>query len=38
MAPRAVAPAAIQRELKRQGAYLSPAVEAALTEAAAAAE
>jgi hypothetical protein len=36
VAPRTVAPAAIQRELKRQGAYLSPAVEAALGEPAAA--
>src|SRR5580704_14999284 len=33
--PRDLAPAAIQRELLRQGAYLSPAVEAALQPAAA---
>jgi hypothetical protein len=32
--PRDLAPGAIQRELKRQGAYLSPAVEAALRPAA----
>jgi hypothetical protein len=34
--PRDVAPAAIQHELLRQGAYLSPAVEAALRPATAA--
>jgi hypothetical protein len=34
--PREVAPGAIQRELLRQGAYLSPAVEAALRPATAA--
>jgi hypothetical protein len=32
--PRDIAPGTIQRELKRQGAYLSPAVEAALRPAA----
>jgi FAD dependent oxidoreductase len=36
LSPREVAPAAIQRELKRQGAYLSPAIEAALQPASAA--
>jgi hypothetical protein len=36
VSPREVAPAAIQRELLRQGAYLSPAVEAALQPASAA--
>jgi len=34
--PREVAPDAIQRELMRQGAYLSPPVEAALLQAPAA--
>jgi hypothetical protein len=36
LSPREIAPAAIQRELLRQGAYLSPAVESALQPASAA--
>ncbi len=36
LSPREVAPATIQRELVRQGVYLSPAVEAALRQAPAA--